>query len=78
MYRSLKNAEHFKRPWCVYFPISTALSEIATEQDSDIVCQAGVTWDGINRYLDEHGIPLFLPVCPRNHEQQPLPTVFLA
>ena len=32
------------------------------EQDSDLVCQAGATWDGINAILEERGIPLFIPV----------------
>lgn len=32
------------------------------EQDSDLVCQAGATWDGINAILEESGIPLFFPV----------------
>lgn len=32
------------------------------EQDSDLVCQAGATWDDINATLEEKGIPLFFPV----------------
>ena len=36
----------------------------ASEQDSDLVCQAGATWDGINATLEEKGMPLFFPVRP--------------
>jgi len=32
------------------------------ENDSDLVCQAGATWDGINAILEDKGIPLFFPV----------------
>ena len=36
---------------------------LASEQDSDLVFQAGATWDGINAMLEEKGIHLFFPVC---------------
>jgi hypothetical protein len=32
------------------------------EQDSDLVCQAGATWDSINATLEEKDIALFFPV----------------
>ncbi|EGO19916.1 hypothetical protein SERLADRAFT_373977 [Serpula lacrymans var. lacrymans S7.9] len=34
------------------------------ESDSDVVCQAGVTWNGLNEILREKGIPLFFPLDP--------------
>ena len=37
------------------------------EQDSDLVCQAGATWDGINTILEDMGIPLFFPVRLPSH-----------
>lgn len=33
------------------------------EEDGDLICQAGTSWDEINRILEEKGIPLFFPVC---------------
>ena len=35
---------------------------LALEEDGDLICQAGASWDGINRILEEKGIPLFFPV----------------
>ncbi|KAF8337614.1 FAD-linked oxidase-like protein [Cantharellus anzutake] len=34
------------------------------EEDADMVCQAGATWDGINQFLSDAGIPLFFPLDP--------------
>ncbi|KAF9518892.1 hypothetical protein BS47DRAFT_1337778 [Hydnum rufescens UP504] len=34
------------------------------EDDSDLVCQAGVTWDAINAHLQDRNIPLFFPLDP--------------
>lgn len=36
------------------------------EADSDIVVQAGITWQGVNEYLDEADLkhPLFFPLDP--------------
>ncbi|KAI0371750.1 D-lactate dehydrogenase cytochrome oxidoreductase [Pilatotrama ljubarskyi] len=34
------------------------------EEDSDLVCQAGVRWEDINSTLKEKGIPLFFPLDP--------------
>lgn len=36
---------------------------VPLEEDGDLICQAGASWDGINRILEEKGIPLFFPVC---------------
>jgi len=36
---------------------------IPLEEDGDLVCQAGASWDEINRILEERDIPLFFPVC---------------
>jgi hypothetical protein len=33
-----------------------------SEEDSDLVCQAGIGWMEINETLKEKGIPLFFPV----------------
>ena len=30
--------------------------------DSDLVCQAGATWESINEHLQELNLPLFFPV----------------
>ena len=35
---------------------------LSLEEDGDLICQAGASWDGINRILEEKGIPLFFPV----------------
>jgi len=32
------------------------------EEDADMVRQAGCTWDVVNQYLSEAGIPLFFPL----------------
>lgn len=32
--------------------------------DSDLTCQAGATWDGVNEILRKKGIPLFFPLDP--------------
>ena len=40
--------------------------ECSVEDDSDLVCQAGVRWEDINSTLQEKGIPLFFPVS-RTH-----------
>ncbi|KAG8787511.1 hypothetical protein FRC16_001548 [Serendipita sp. 398] len=34
------------------------------ENDSDLVCQAGATWDDINHTLQDSGIKLFFPLDP--------------
>ncbi|EPQ58897.1 FAD-binding domain-containing protein [Gloeophyllum trabeum ATCC 11539] len=34
------------------------------EDDGDLVCQAGATWDGINETLRAKGVPLFFPLDP--------------
>ncbi|KAI0721511.1 D-lactate dehydrogenase cytochrome oxidoreductase [Cerioporus squamosus] len=34
------------------------------EDDSDLICQAGVRWEDINSTLREKGIPLFFPLDP--------------
>lgn len=36
-------------------------------EDSDLVCQAGATWEGINEHLAELGLPLFFPVRTACH-----------
>jgi hypothetical protein len=35
---------------------------VSLEEDGDLICQAGASWDGINSILEEKGIPLFFPV----------------
>jgi len=32
--------------------------------DSDLVCQAGATWENINEHLQELNLPLFFPLDP--------------
>lgn len=34
----------------------------ATEDDGDVVVQAGVQWENLNQSLKDKGIPLFFPV----------------
>ncbi|KAH7107777.1 D-lactate dehydrogenase cytochrome oxidoreductase [Auriculariales sp. MPI-PUGE-AT-0066] len=34
------------------------------EKDSDLICQAGASWEHINEILEEKGIPLFFPLDP--------------
>ncbi|KAI0362722.1 D-lactate dehydrogenase cytochrome oxidoreductase [Trametes cingulata] len=48
---------------CVDISAMNKILEIH-EDDSDLVCQAGVRWEDINSTLKEKGIPLFFPLDP--------------
>lgn len=45
-------------------PVLYLILSFITEEDGDLICQAGARWEDINQTLRAKGVPLFFPVRP--------------